>query len=370
MNFESPQFVRISKASDLFLGFSKGRFYRNAFPFTINLLLHFSDGCKANCLYCGQARDIAISAMCKTLIRVDWPLRPLEEVVEKISHVVSSGVSLRPYRVCISDIEHPKAVSTVKEIVRILWSRLGIPISALISPTQFSKRDMEELRNSGVERIGIALDCAAKELFDMLRGSGAKSPHKWERYIEGMKDAVEVMGYGKVGVHLIVGLGESEEDAVKLIQMAHDMGVETHLFSFYPEHGTILEGWVRPPISQYRRIQLARYLINNNLSRCEWMKFDSMKRIVDFGVSRQELEDVIESGLPFVTAGCPGCNRPYANERPSEFPRNFPYIPRGREIEVIKKQLFIYLPVKNDINSLREYLNRVNRNEVRKSFIP
>lgn len=358
MAYESPEYVRLSTAADIMLGFSHGRFHKNAFPYTINILIHFSDGCKANCLYCGQAREIASSSLCKTLIRVDWPLRSLEDVIMKISKFIGNGTSLRPYRVCVADIQHPKAVETVKEVVRVLRSRLGVPISTLISPTQFSKRNFEELKNLGVERIGIGLDCATKELFELLKGSKACSPHRWERYLEGIEEAVEIMGRGRVGVHVITGLGESEADAVKTIQMLHDRGAETHLFSFYPERGTILESWPRPSISQYRRVQLARYLIDNEISRYEWMKYDRLGRIIDFGIPKPLLEEVIESGLPFVTSGCPGCNRPYANERPGEFPRNFPYVPRGKEIEIIKKQLSIYShTINNSIKDLERYLN-------------
>jgi len=128
------------------------------------------------------------------------------------------------------------------------------------------------------------------------------------------------------------------------------------LFSFYPEEGSVLEGWRRPPISQYRRVQLARYLIDNDLSRYEDMRFNELGQVTDFGVPSCELDEVISSGLPFVTSGCPGCNRPYANERPSEIPRNYPYIPRGREVEVIKMQLGRYSGHRNNINELISYL--------------
>jgi biotin synthase len=86
------------------------------------------------------------------------------------------------------------------------------------------------------------------------------------------------------------------------------------------------------------------------------MKFNSQGQIVDFGIPKGQLEEVIESGLPFTTSGCPGCNRPYANERPSEEPRNYPYIPRGKEIERIKKELIMYREFKNNIDNLRNYL--------------
>lgn len=216
---------------------------------------------------------------------------------------------------------------------------------------------MKELRNSGVERIGIAIDCASRELFDILRGYKAKGPHRWDRYIEGIIEAIEVMGKGKVGVHLIVGLGETEKEATDLIQWIHDIGAETHLFSFYPEEGSVLEKWYRPPIGQYRRIQLARYLIDNNVSRVEDMKFNEYEQIIDFGIPETTLKEVVESGLPFVTSGCPGCNRPYANERPGEIPRNYLYIPQQLEIEIIKEQLKLYTPPYNTKYELIKYLS-------------
>lgn len=354
---ESPDYVRISTAADIVLGFTPGKFFKNAYPYCINLLLHFNDGCKANCLYCGQAREISTSPACKSLIRVEWPLRDLNDVITAINKFNYSGCSLRPYRVCVSTITNPKAVEAEVEVIKRVYRATGLPTSALITPTLFTKERMKMLKDVGAERVGIAIDCANEKAFDLLRGRSARSPHRWDRYLEGVVDAVEVMGKGRVGIHLIVGLGETEEDAVKLIQWAYDVGAETHLFSFYPEEGSVLDSWIRPHVGQYRRVQLARYLINTGLSRYEWMKFNHHGQIVDFGLSRGLLNEVIESGVPFITSGCPGCNRPYANERPSEIPRNYPYIPSGKNIELIKKQLNTYKQLRNDINSLIEYLS-------------
>ncbi len=52
------------------------------------------------------------------------------------------------------------------------------------------------------------------------------------------------------------------------------------------------------------------------------MVFDERDRVVDFGVPRELLKEIIEGGEPFMTSGCPGktveyvCNRPYANCTP------------------------------------------------------
>ncbi|MEM2444787.1 MAG: radical SAM protein [Sulfolobales archaeon] len=359
---ESPNYVRVSTAADIVLGYSPGKFYRNAFPFCINLLLHFNDGCKSNCLYCGQAREVSTSPICKSLIRVEWPLRGLDDIIERVKTFNYSGCSLRPYRVCVASITNPKAVQAEVEVIKRVYDGVGLPVSALITPTLFSEDHMRELRRAGAERLGIAIDCASENLFEVLRGRKAKGTHSWKRYLEGVEEGVEVMGKGKVGIHLIIGLGETEEEAIKLIQWAHDVGAETHLFSFYPEEGSYLSNWVRPPISQYRRVQLARYLINTNLSRYEWMKFNNSGQIVDYGIPENALEEVIDTGLPFITSGCPGCNRPYANERPSERPRNYPYIPRGKEVELIKKELMTYESMGNGYEILIAHISSVRSN--------
>jgi biotin synthase len=56
------------------------------------------------------------------------------------------------------------------------------------------------------------------------------------------------------------------------------------------------------------------------------MRFDDEGRLTDFGVNRQTLIEILQTGEPFLTSGCPDCNRPYYNEKPSgpiyNYPRN------------------------------------------------
>jgi biotin synthase len=97
-----------------------------------------------------------------------------------------------------------------------------------------------------------------------------------------------------------------------------------------------------PPLGQYRRIQLARWIINESLGSAGQMRFDGSGRLIDFGT---DIESLIRTGEPFMTSGCPGrdgkvaCNRPYGNERPSGPIRNFPFMPEAEDIEEIRKQL-------------------------------
>jgi biotin synthase-related radical SAM superfamily protein len=350
---ESPGYVRLSTASDIVLGFSRGLFYRGAEPYCINLLLHFSDGCRSNCLYCGQAREAAGPSTCKSLIRVDWPLRKLEDVIERFNSFMGNGCFLRPYRICVAAITHPRAVEGEIEVVRKMSDELGLPISALISPSIFSMDRLEELRSAGADRVGIAIDCATPRIFEALRGRMARGIHKWERYLEGVRETVEIMGKGRVGVHLIVGLGETERDAAELMQTIKNMGGETHLFSFYPEAGSVLEEWPRPPMSQYRRVQIARYLIDDRISSYDDMEFNEHGQITGFGI---DINGIAETGKPFMTSGCPGCNRPFSNERPGETFRNYPFPPSRREALAALRRAGIYAQPRNTLPRLLEYL--------------
>jgi biotin synthase len=166
--------------------------------------------------------------------------------------------------------------------------------------------------------------------------------------LKGIKEAVEVLGNGTnaVGVHLIIGLGETEEEAVRLIQSCYDNGARVHLFSFYPEKGVGLEDMSQPPLEQYRRIQLARYLIDRGESRWENMTFES-GRLTAFGLPRNALLQALRKGTAFMTTGCTGCNRPYANETPTQAMqglfRNYPFPPNGQDIQTIEKQMGIQI---------------------------
>lgn len=336
---ESPEYVRMSAAAAIALDFRKGMFYRNARTYCINLLQTYHDSCRANCLYCGQARDFIKENRCERLIRVRWPVYSLE-------HVISSLIEKQNLfkRVCVAMLSHSRAGDHLISILKRLHEDIQLPISALVTPTNITHVHLEQLYEIGVDTITIALDTATKSLFNRLRGKAVKSPHKHDLYLAGLKEAHEIFGKGKVGVHLIVGLGETEFEMIATMQQMYDLGINIHLFSFYPELGSALEMMTPPPLGQYRRIQLARYLIETSQIRWKQMKFNGQGQIVDFGFPYIEFIKTIAKGFPFETSGCTGCNRPFANSRPSEPLRNFPFEPTQEDLRAILNQIRDYSP--------------------------
>jgi biotin synthase len=268
---------------------------------------------------------------------VDWSLYPLEEIIER----TKDKEQIR--RICLSMITHPKALEDTLYVIERLRRGTDLPISVLVAPTLIRHDDsLAAVKKAGADRVGIAIDAATSELFDQLRGKGVGGPHQWEHYWDVVQMAVKVFGRFYAGIHLIVGLNETEEQMVAAIQKGQSMGALTHLFSFFPEKGSPMEKHSSPPIGRYRRIQLARWIINESLGSFSQMKFDEKGTLIDFGM---DVEPLIQAGEAFMTSGCPGrdgkvaCNRPYGNERPSEAIRNFPFMPEAADIEEIRKQL-------------------------------
>jgi biotin synthase-related radical SAM superfamily protein len=68
------------------------------------------------------------------------------------------------------------------------------------------------------------------------------------------------------------------------------------------------------------------------------MKFEN-GRVVDFGASHAQVCTAVNSGEPFRTSGCPGCNRPFYNESPRGPIYNYPKELGPEEIEEVKSEL-------------------------------
>jgi biotin synthase len=287
--------------------------------------------CTANCGFCPQAR----SSRSKTelLSRVSWPAFPTSSVLKKLDTAEHGKIK----RVCIQALNYPDVFTHLTALITAIKQHTTTPISVSCQP--LNRENIQRLAEAGAERIGIAIDAATEKLFSEVKGETAGGPYTWEKQFKHLQEALEVFGKGKVTTHLIIGLGETENAAVSLIQRCFDMGISPALFAFTPIRGTKLEKKPQPPIESYRRIQLARHLIVNRHTRSEYMHFNSDSRLTDYGIEKETLTWTTETGKPFLTSGCPNCNRPFYNEKPSGPIYNYPQTINQAEITEIKQQL-------------------------------
>lgn len=334
---ESPDVVRLSLAAAMTLDLAPGTFYRDARLHCINLLLTYRSSCAGRCAYCGLSGHRTKG---KSFIRVTWPTCGLDDVVARIA-----ARRDRVQRVCISMLTNVRALEDTARIARAVRSAVDVPVSALIAPTVVRREHLEAFRDAGVDKVGVAIDLATEELFAAHRGKGVGGPHSWQRYWDCLKESLDVFGPGMAGSHFMVGMGETEREMALAMQKVRDMGGFTHLFSFLPEAGSLLADAKAPPLDQYRRIQLGRWLIDNDVQRAENFAYDARGKITGYGISADRLEECLASGEAFRTSGCTGrngevaCNRPYANWRPGPGIRNYPFPPTDEDRRHIRLQM-------------------------------
>jgi len=341
----SPEYVQMSTAAAITLGLVAGKMHRTSCTHCLNLLVTYPEGCRANCAYCGLARhrEEARDYADRNFIRVDWPTARYDEVIERVKAGSDRG---RFERMCISMITHPDSNDDTFMLLE-KWTREvpQIPVSILSNPTTLEKDDLIRMRDLGADIFTVALDAVTPAIFDRTRGRGVDSPHRYEKYWQAIEWAAEIYGPEKFGAHLICGMGETEREILDVAQKIRDMGGHNHMFAFFPERGSLMEDWPAVDRGQWRRVQLARFLIDYRGRRVDEMAFDESGRVVDFGVSREVLEQEIGAGTPFRTSGCPGkddevsaCNRPYGDSSPTDI-LSFPFAPAKRDLAAIRRQM-------------------------------
>ena len=282
--------IRVSCGSEAKLGLRKIRVLA---PSEIVYLLTRGI-CHASCDFCSQSG----ADETKKLSRVNWNVWEFDKILPLLHG---------QKRVCIQCLNYPEVYEDLLEMVK----RIKAPIS--ISAQPFSLEEMHDL-SKYVDKISISLDCFTRDLFKQY-----KSFYDWDLHWTRLKKAVEIFGTGNVISHLIVGLGESEFDAVKTMDKLFKCGALPSLFAFTPIKGTKLYKMDPPKLGKYRRLQIVRHLLLKDKLSINDIKFDR-GRIVSIGDSI----DHIESDA-FRTQGCPDCNRPYYNEVPGHTIYNYPY---------------------------------------------
>ncbi|MBU3902092.1 MAG: radical SAM protein, partial [Candidatus Thermoplasmatota archaeon] len=237
-------------------------------------------------------------------------------------------------RICVQTLKYPKLVDDLVYMISRIKERTNIPVSACLNP--LDKKSLKRLKVAGLGGVGVGLDCASEKIFKKMKPS-----FKWNDYIKFLNDVTDVFGSGSA--HLIAGLGETDEEIIKMFQKIVDINCYPALFAFTPVKGINID-YPQPGIERYRAIQLARYLIVNNMARYEDMVFENGK-LSSINILSSVLEDVLKNGKPFQTSGCPDCNRPFYNEKPGGIMYNYPYPLKKDEMKNVKDELKRYLRI-------------------------
>jgi biotin synthase len=210
--------------------------------------------CTAGCSYCSP----------ENLSRISWPR------VDNAA-IVLNDIDTHFKRACIQCI----GKSLGEAIIMARNIRLPVSIS-------YRFQDLEEVRQTlaVADKACIPVDVvntAAHRLYRkgdlektlaLIRNSAAKHEDR-------------------IATHLIVGLGETCEEIEEFLKAMKAIKVTVALFAF-TQAGS-LKGRPVPDMAYYRKIQALHYKISTGSSEIKPEAFE--------------------------TSGCPGCNRPFYNER-------------------------------------------------------
>lgn len=310
-----PKSIRVSLGSAIVLKILRGKL--DAMPTTAYLLTYKRGKCAANCSFCPQARGS--KGRSDMLSRVSWPAFPTRHILRGMRRAVGDGWIKR---ICLQALNYPGVFGHLLALVKTIGSEIQVPTSISCQP--LDGENIKKLAEAKAERICIPLDAATEEIFNEVKGYSVGGPYVWQNQTRLLSQAVDIFGRRKVTTHLIVGLGETEREMVETIQKCVDTGVVPALFAFTPIPGTVMENTAQPSLRKYRRVQFARHLIYHEITRCDHIKFDEQDNISSFGISKEKMKAIIRTGEPFLTSGCPDCNRPYYNEKPGGPIYNYP----------------------------------------------
>ncbi|PKL42746.1 MAG: radical SAM protein [Candidatus Riflebacteria bacterium HGW-Riflebacteria-1] len=288
--------IRVSYGTAIVLGLLQAR--QDVAPTTAYLL--FDRGCIGQCSFCSRANGNTAS---KKLSRIIWPEYELAEVIQKLT-----TPPLPFARVCLQTGYNPESEIELKKLAKQI-SATGIATSITLSPSQTVLAG--ELLDLGLDHIGIGLDAANSETY---------AEHKkkdWQTDWPALQNLLKQHG-SKIEVHLIFGLGDSEETLCQRIQEIVDGGGQISLFALTP-----VNGGKAPELAEYRRMQAFRFLCEQGKTRFENCRFTN-GRLVALPFSDAELVAALDNGNAFRTSGCGNCNRPYYNERPGQTFFNYP----------------------------------------------
>ena len=187
------------------------------------------------CRFCG----IELSLMAGQTLPVKTPEQLAEVALEAqkldgIRHVVlTTGAPEEP------DLE----LGYLAACTRAVKEATGLPVHAQLLPPDDPER-LGELKEAGVDTVGIHIECFDYELLSRVAPSKAEIGFKC--YERAWKKAVEIFEPNQVSSFLIAGLGEREDSVIAGSALLADLGVYPFVVPLRPIPGSLMEQ-ERPP---------------------------------------------------------------------------------------------------------------------------
>ncbi|MGD9779528.1 radical SAM protein [Methanomethylovorans sp.] len=204
--------------------------------------------------------DQAFITMCEKCIfdckfcpvpKLQGKVKTMDEMLAMIERAHATG---RMHAISITsgvEISPEKEVDRAEELIRRLRERYTVPIGVSVYPTNDSTR---RLRDAGADELKYNVETMDRDIFNKVCPGGGL-----EDVLAGLREGVEIFGRNKVCSNFIIGLGETDESAMKGIEELVKMGVVPILRAASPHPLRKGEVFIERP-SADRLMRLTRFL--------------------------------------------------------------------------------------------------------------
>ncbi len=295
--------IRVSSGTAACLGLQNNQM--DVYPTTAYLIS--GEHCLMNCSFCPQSNrgNKGIGR----LGRITWPEYSWVEIEKALSNTAENGLR----RICLQAVRDKDGIKPLIPTITRLKKISELPLS--LSAWVDNQAELRTVFDAGVERASISLDVVNPIAYSQIKGGS------FQKRLDLLIECADIYP-GKMSTHLICGFGETEKETLTLTNTLLQADITVALFAFIPLRNTKLAKAKPPTVQHYRRIQVGAYLLKERLASFSQFVFDK-GRLVSYGLTTTELADKIFNGVAFQTSGCPGCNRPYYNERPGDTIYNY-----------------------------------------------
>lgn len=168
----------------------------------------------------------------------------------------------------------------------------------VIDPAVAGWQQLKTLNCDKLKRVVIPMAAVTPILFKSYHSK--ENNVLWDSYWDTIEEAVKIVGSGKVFVILFAGMSETEQQFAQTCQKICDLGAEATLLSLADDS---IPGKKGASIGRYRRMQMIRYLIAEEISDADTMQFNQFGSISEFGVPKKRLVRILREASPFFTVG-------------------------------------------------------------------
>jgi len=204
--------------------------------------------------------DQAFITMCEKCIfdckfcpvpKLQGKVKTMDEMLTMIEKAHATG---RVHAISITsgvEVSPENEVDRAEELIRRLREKYTVPIGVSVYPTQDSTR---RLKDAGADELKYNVETMDREVFNKVCPGGGL-----EDVLAGLREGVEIFGRNKVCSNFIIGLGETDESAMKGIEELVSMGVVPILRAASPHPLRKGEAFIERPSGE-RLMRLTRFL--------------------------------------------------------------------------------------------------------------